>query len=272
MGVQHWGGYCIARVMDEKTALALAAINRAFYRDSSAAFDETRRHAWPGWRQLPRWIDELGSDRALRVLDVGCGNGRFGEFLAGSLRDRAHSVDYCGLDASAPLLAALRTRRLPFATTDALLADLVESPLDPLLAGRRFSLIAVFGLLHHIPAERRRAELLRALAGHLEPGGLLVVAIWRFGEFARFRSRAMALDAWNRIADDPIDPAQLEPGDHLLRWGEGNEAVRYCHHVDAAEAERLIAATGLERLSSYDADGREGALNRYFVLQSRGVG
>jgi SAM-dependent methyltransferase len=270
MGVQHWGGYCIARVMDENTVRVLGAINRAFYRESSAAFDETRRHAWPGWQRLPVWIERRLPDPALRVLDVGCGNGRFGEFLAGALPDRAAATHYCGLDASEPLLAALRERRLPFATTDLLLADVIESPLESLLADRRFSLVAIFGLLHHIPGERRRAALLRSLAHHLEPGGLLVVAIWRFAEFERFRSRSRDFAEWNRTASEPVDVSQLESGDHLLRWGEGDEAVRYCHHVDEAEALRLLAATGLEQLEYFDADGREGDLNRYFVLGARG--
>ena len=41
-----------------------------------------------------------------------------------------------------------------------------------------------------------------------------------------------------------------------------------CHR---AEASRLLGATGLERVAQYDADGREGNLNRYFVLRSRGA-
>ena len=256
--------------MDEKTARALGAINRDFYRDSAAAFSETRRDSWPGWEPLPGWIEDRLADRALRVLDVGCGNGRFGAFLAHALPEHAADIDYCGLDSSAPLLDSVRARRLPVAATEILLGDVIETPLESLLADRAFSLIAVFGLLHHIPGERKRAALLRSLARRLEPGGLLALAFWRFDDFERFRVRRKAFEAWNRDAPEAIDLSQLEPGDRLLRWGEGSGVVRYCHHVDDAEAERLLDAAGLERLACYDADGREGGLNRYFVLVAGG--
>jgi len=256
--------------MDEKTVRALGAINRDFYRDSAAAFSETRRNSWPGWEPLVGWIEGRLPDRALKVLDVGCGNGRFGAFLADALHERAADIDYCGLDASESLLDSVRSRRLPVATAEVLLADLIETPLDSLLADRAFSLIAVFGLLHHIPSEQGRTALLGALARRLEPGGLLALAFWRFGDFERFRVRRKTFEEWNRDAPEAIDLSQLEPGDTLLRWGEGPDAVRYCHHVDDAEAERLLRAAGLERLACYDADGREGSLNRYFVLVTEG--
>ncbi|MBW2288194.1 MAG: class I SAM-dependent methyltransferase [Deltaproteobacteria bacterium] len=256
--------------MDEKTVRALGAINRDFYRNSATAFSETRRNSWPGWKPLAVWIEGRLPDRALRVLDVGCGNGRFGAFLADALPERASEIDYCGLDASAPLLDSVRARRLPVAAAEVVLGDLIETPLDSLLADRAFSLIAVFGLLHHIPSERKRTDLLVSLARRLEPGGLLALAFWRFDDFERFRVRRKAFEEWNRDAPEAIDLSQLEPGDTLLRWGEGPDAVRYCHHVDDAEAERLLEAAGLEQLACYDADGREGSLNRYFVLVARG--
>jgi len=258
--------------MDEKTVRALAAINRNFYRDSAAAFSETRGAAWPGWDRLPGWIEKRLPDGALEVLDVGCGNGRFGAFLAEALPGRAGDIVYCGLDASATLLDSVRARRLPFAAAEAVLGDVIENPIEALVADRAFSVIAVFGLLHHIPDERRRAALLAALARRLAPGGLLALAVFRFGDFERFRQRRRTFEEWNRDAPEAIEVSQLEPGDHLLRWGEGSAAVRYCHHVDAAEAERLVEATGLERLACYDADGREGNLNRYFLLGARGAG
>lgn len=256
--------------MDEKTVRALGAINRDFYHASAVAFDQTRRDAWPGWQPLAGWIEERLPSGALKVLDVGCGNGRFAAFLADALPDRSADLDYCGLDASRPLLDSLRMRRLPIATTEALLCDLIQTPVESLLAGRAFSLIAAFGLLHHIPGEQTRATLLRSLAQRLEPGGMFVLAFWRFEDFERFRIRRKTFEEWNRAAPQAIDLSQLEPGDSLLRWGEGSDTVRYCHHVDDAEADRLLDATGLERVTSYEADGREGSLNRYFVLVTKG--
>jgi SAM-dependent methyltransferase len=255
--------------MDEKTARALNAINRSFYRDRAGEFSETRRDPWPGWRELTPLVTALLPKRTLRVLDVGCGNGRFGAFLAEAFPDRA--IHYLGVDGSEPLLAAARARHLPVDSFEALWADVAAEPVGSQLPERSFSLVAVFGLLHHIPGERTRAALLGALAERLAPGGLLALAFWRFDAFERFRARRLSIDAWNRDASVPIDASQLEPGDRLLRWGEDPRTVRYCHHVDDAEASRLLGATGLERVAQYDADGREGNLNRYFVLRSRGA-
>jgi tRNA (uracil-5-)-methyltransferase TRM9 len=255
--------------MDEKTIRALNAINRSFYRDAAAEFSATRRDPWPGWGRLPPLIEEHLRGRDLRVLDVGCGNGRFAAFLAGALPGACASLRYCGIDASAPLLEAVRARPLPFAEVETRLADVVESPIEEVLAGRRFSLIAVFGVLHHVASEDRRRRLLRSLAGRLEPGGLLALAIWRFEASGRFHGRSRPWTKFNATAREAIDPAQLERGDRLLPWGEDGSRVRYCHFADEEETGRLVQAASLPIAATYTSDGREGNLNRYFVLRMR---
>ena len=255
--------------MDEKTIRALNAINRSFYRDAAAEFSATRRDPWPGWERLPPLIEEHLPGRDLRVLDVGCGNGRFAAFLAGALPATCASLRYCGIDTSAPLLEAVRARHLPFAEVETRLADFVETPIEEPLGSRRFSLIAVFGVLHHIASERRRRRLLQSLAERLEPGGLLALAIWRFEASLRFRGKSRPWEDFNATAPETIDLAQLEDGDCLLPWGEDGSKVRYCHFADEEETARLVQAASLGISATYTADGREENLNRYFVLRMR---
>ena len=54
---------------------------------------------------------------------------------------------------------------------------------------------------------------------------------------------------------------------NLLDWRRGVHAARYCHYIDDAEHEALVAATGLELEADFRADGAGGQLNRYAVLR-----
>ncbi|WP_119072598.1 class I SAM-dependent methyltransferase [Aggregatilinea lenta] len=230
--------------MDEPTVRRLNDLNRQFYQITAPDFDASRAEPWPGWERL------LSHLRApLSVLDVGCGNGRLGVFLAERL---GSGVRYHGLD-SAPAL--LDRARAALAGTDVRLDawDLLD---DPLPDGP-YDVVALFGVLHHVPGADRRRALLADLAARVAPGGLLAFAAWRFYEFDRFRSRIVP---WP-------DGITVEPGDHLLDWRRGTPALRYCHHVDEAEHAALVAATGLTELETYCADGRSHDLNRYTLLR-----
>jgi SAM-dependent methyltransferase len=254
--------------MDEKTCRILNAINRRFYRDSADAFSQTRQDPWPGWRRIPPLLETHLAGRDLRTLDLGCGNGRFGAFLADALPARCASLRYLGVDASEPLLTALRARRLPFFEVATHCLDVVETPAADVAQGP-FSLIALIGLLHHVPGRQRRLALVRALADQLEPGGLLALAFWRFGEFERFRARRVPWSAYNERAENPVDVAHLEDGDQLLAWGAEGHSVRYCHYADERETDELVAAVPLELIARYSDDGRDRNLNRYFILRAR---
>ncbi len=249
--------------MDEQTVQSLNAINRSFYSASADAFDRSRSAPWPGWRRLLPRIRKLraGQTAALRVLDVACGNGRFGAFLADHLR--ADEIHYCGVDSSPQLIARAEARALPFSRVELRQTDLVESEAG--LPDGPFSLVALFGFLHHVPGRERRRALLQRLGERLAGGGILAIASWQFAAFARFENRLMPWSEYNRTAAVPIDTAQLEPGDHLLPWGDGGSACRYCHFTSEDAMRALLEGLSFEVVESYAADGREGDLNRYFI-------
>src|SRR5437773_46351 len=73
--------------VDQVTIQRLNEINRAFYNRVAQDFDETRQQAWPGWDTLLSYLN-APLNAPLSVLDVGCGNGRFGLFLAQRLSEK----------------------------------------------------------------------------------------------------------------------------------------------------------------------------------------
>lgn len=239
--------------MDDATIQRLNALNQEFYRAVGSEFDETRSRPWPGWERLLTCLPDAA--RPLSVLDVGCGNGRLGVFLAEHAAPGG--LSYHGLDTDETLLARAEAALAPLSGVAAALErrDAVTHPPD----SGQYDLVALFGVLHHIPAAAGRAALIRALAERTAPGGLLVFTCWRFMEYARFRDRVVP---W------PDDLAPLvEPGDYLLDWRRGPHALRYCHYVDDAEHSALIAAAGLSLLLTYRADGQTGDANLYTLLR-----
>ena len=247
--------------MDESTTARLNDLNRDFYRRHAASFDETRRTPWPGWERV---ADRLPTDGRASILDVGCGNGRFGRFLAAR---PLPAIDYLGLDVSPELLRLAETT-LPagwrLRVADVVADGLPESPSEGV--ADIFDLIACFGVMHHVPGEVNRSRLVRQMADRLAPGGLLAISFWQFGDRERFSRRSRD---W---AAHGLAPDQRESGDFLLAWGEtdgeGAIPVRYCHHTDRAEARRLVEPLGLELVDEFRADGETADLNLYLLLGS----
>lgn len=247
--------------MDRRTISKLDAINRTFYERHAESFDATRRRPWVGWERV---VDHLVGLEGPSILDVGCGNGRFGLFA----ERRLGRLDYVGVDRSRPLLE--RARRRGRAGWRWLEADLVGGGLPSGLGEARFDLVVCFGVLHHLPGESVRRRLLRSMVRCLGANDLLAVSFWQLGEHDRFTRRAV--ETGRHGAVEEIEPGELEEGDYLLPWGEidgdgASEGLRYCHHVDAAEAARLLAGLGLEHVDSFLADGASGDLNLYYLLR-----
>ncbi len=248
--------------MDDATIRRLNQINREFYRVTAVEFDQTRSQPWPGWDRLLPYIERITHGTStLSVLDVGCGNGRFGAFLhnrlVGAQRTTSlHHIKYHGLDSSLALLE--RARQTLTGLTGLTLQleerDIIENPPD----SGRYDLVVLFGVLHHIPGYDHRLQVMRLFGRLVAPGGLLAFACWRFYEYPRFRERIIP---W------PAD-LQVENHDYLLDWRQGETALRYCHYVDDEEHAALIAASSLAEVAAYRADGQTGDANRYSILEN----
>jgi tRNA (uracil-5-)-methyltransferase TRM9 len=235
--------------MDDSTIEQLNAVNRRFYRVTAADFDQTRGYAWPGWVSV---CDVLASPPR-RVLDVACGNGRFGVYLA---ERYTAPVAYHGMDNNPQLLALAHDalHELPSLQVQLTERDVVLAPPDE----GAYDLVVAFGLLHHIPGAANRQAFVRSLARRVAPGGVLAFAGWRFYAFERFRQRIIP---WA----EPL-ASQVERHDYLLDWRRGANALRYCHYVDDDELATLIDASGLTPLTTFRADGKTGDMNAYALL------
>ncbi len=256
--------------MDAFTRTQLLALNDAFYLAQAEAFDASRgQHAWPGWQRLLDWLPAIDSNEAstLSVLDIGCGNARFAHFL----HDAGFALNYVGVDANETLLAAARER------ASETLADHCQLRLQNFLRSGHpgsalpsgpFDLVALMGVLHHVPSREWRFALLRSATERIAHGGILALTTWQFADRERFTRRTVDWATLGDVLDRPLDRDQLEPGDRLLRFGaDPTQPPRYCHQISDAEFAAWPEALGLERLGDYRADGGEGDLNRYWVLR-----
>jgi SAM-dependent methyltransferase len=215
------------------------------------------------------------------VLDIGCGNARLAAFLHAALRapdvasgERPRPLAYLGIDANEALLTAARARLSPEVAAEVRLRqqDFLAPPSPgAALPKGPFDFVAVFGVLHHVPGHDWRTALLRAAANRLADGGVLALAAWQFADRPRFARREVDWTALPPVLGTKLDPAALEPGDRLLRFGTDPALPpRYCHQVADAELDALPRTLGLECLDDFRADGAEGDLNRYLVLRSSG--
>jgi SAM-dependent methyltransferase len=111
-------------------------------------------------RQLS--VDTVSSYDAPRVLDVGCGSGRIGEFVL-----EAGASHYVGVDFSAPMIDLSRARLDRFADrTQLIVDDFLTARLDG-----PFDVILAIGLFDYLPDPHRFSRRMFELTG---PGGCVV--------------------------------------------------------------------------------------------------
>lgn len=248
--------------MDQTTIVRLEELNRAFYQTVGESFHASRHLAWQGWRQVLKSIAaQLDVNGKLTMLDLGCGNGRWGDFFLTETDNR--QTTYVGVDENQTLLQYAELAILPRAKVLHLHHQDLQSLLldqEKLLPPPLYDLIVLFGVWHHLPSAVTRAASCVKLAARLQPGGILVISCWRF-----LRSPRLAV----RILDPNIvglDASQLEVGDYLLDWRAETTAIRYCHDTTKEELVTQATAAGLKLIDDFTADGKTGNLNDYYLL------
>lgn len=260
--------------MDNATACILNRVTNDFYVQEAASFAATRQAPWDGWQELLGFLPP--APPTLTVLDVGCGNLRFERFLAEQLpktRLVVDAVDNCpslvGLPGpfggAARADASDNTVDVRFRETDIVRA-LEKDGLAQLPRGHDLSV--AFGVLHHIPLAAWREQLMQALVRATAPGGIVAASFWQFTKSERIARQAQA--ATHRGSAELGVSLSPDEGDWLLGWQGHPGVYRYCHDFSDDEIAALVRSAenaGARLLGRYEADGKEGNLNGYVVLQ-----
>jgi SAM-dependent methyltransferase len=143
-------------------------------------FPRTQLDSYNGTKvSLTRFKQLTGVDPAdlkgKRVLDVGCGSGRFLELIAQS------GAEAYGADLSAAVEVS-RENLKQFANCSVVQADLFKLP----FAEDRFDFIYSIGVLHHTPDPE---AAFRGLVKHLKPGGRIAIWVYGLGVSSGIRAR-----------------------------------------------------------------------------------
>jgi 2-polyprenyl-3-methyl-5-hydroxy-6-metoxy-1,4-benzoquinol methylase len=238
--------------MTSDTVEKLQAINREFYTRFAQTFAATRSVERMNVAPIMPYLAD-----GVKVLEVGCGNGR----LAERLDREGLRLRYVGADMIPELItiAEARQSQLHHVSAEFHVADIsTREGREMLQAHAPFDVMLMLAVLHHIPSFALRCEVLRAMHELLRDGGMLVMSNWQFTHNARLRRK---IAPWITVG---IDADELEAGDALLDWQREGTGYRYCHLVTEAEVESLATQSGLQLITQFYADED---LNLYSVLK-----
>jgi tRNA (uracil-5-)-methyltransferase TRM9 len=188
---------------------------QAFYIDRGEDYARSRQFFMQGWRGFIAYLPQ----KPLKVLDIGCGQGRFGEYL---LEQQIDFERYVGMDYSPTLLKiagqALPKDRCEFIAGD-IRDDLKWNSLD-----RDFDVVVTMNVLHHLEIFDERIGLLEKIQQRLVPGGVGGVSLWQMHKKDKLLAKAKHLAGKN---------------DYVLPFGHNPLPVRFVHSFDEKEIELI---------------------------------
>jgi ubiquinone/menaquinone biosynthesis C-methylase UbiE len=225
--------------MDKKNAQQILSETKKHYSLAASHFSRARSRAWPEMKFL---IDKYVKEKD-KVLDLGCGNGRFSEFF----------LDYLGVDSSQELIDIARENN---PSKNFLVADALNLP----LTDQSFDLIFSVSVLHHIPSKRLRSKFLQESKRVLKPGGTMILTVWDLWSnpnkrFTIIKSSLISLIGLKDFKDIEID------------WYGAGKC--YLHAFSLRELEKLAQENRFSLISSgrIELKKKKNLSNFYLVLR-----
>lgn len=240
-------------------------MNNLYKGKNAEYFSQTRSQPWRGWVKCLEYLKNIEN---FSVLDLGCGNGRYLDFLT----SQDLTIEkYVGLDSSIELLEIAQKKYSEGIRT--------ATPLNPLLANQasgsrgeiekvkfiehdlnsrinldgKFNHIVLWAVLHHIELTSRRIEIIREAIEHLENDGVLAITFWQFGNNKEFLEK-------HKIQD-------LSNNDYILSFGK-EKSKRFCHHFSDEEITSILKGLdSINIISKYQSDGFNDNMNCYVIIQ-----
>ena len=211
--------------MKREVAQQILNENRESYDNMAGEFSSTRERFWSELTFLAEHATP-----GMRVIDIGCGNGRFYP----SLRER--QIDYTGIDNSKGLLAQAH-KKYPDITF--IEGDATSLPFPD----ASFDIAFSFATIHHIPSKALRKKVITEAARVLKPGKTFIVTAWYLWS-PPYRKKVFTAAGLSALY-----LSRLDIGDVMLTFGK-DKHQRYLHAFTLPELELLLEGNGFEVVGS----------------------
>lgn len=209
--------------MNKKYAQKLLDKNIKTYEKIAEHFNQTRQWIPPEHKKLKQYI-RPGD----KVLDLGCGNGRFYETV-----NKVKDTRYSGVDASGKLVSIARKN---YPEAEFKKANGLKLPFKAGAFDKVFSVAA----FHHIPSQELRHKFLKEARRVLTEEGLLLVTVWNL-----WQKKYLPL-IFNSTIKKLSGKTKLDLKDILKPWGQGEEK-RYYHAFCPGELKKAASRAGFKK-------------------------
>lgn len=214
--------------MKERTRQKLLSIVKKNYSEIAVDFDISRKkYLWPEMEKFSKLVFS-----GAKILDAGCGNGRFLE----AFKDK--EINYLGIDADENLVNFAKKN---YPKEKFLVHDLLD--IKKLNEGN-YDFIFLIAVILHIPDKNLRVGILKDLASKLNHGGRIILSVWDFYGQKRFSSLVRKSEIKRIFSFDG-----RERGDLLFTWTSGDgksTSQRYYHAFKDRELRGLAKKADLE--------------------------
>lgn len=200
--------------MKEEYAKKLISKTREDYNLISDEFSRTREFIWEEVLPLFSCIKKKE-----KVLDAGCGNGRYYAPLS------KKEVEYIGIDNSENLIKLAKNK---YPGINFKIGDILDLPFPE----NSFDKIISIAVLHHIPSKKLKIQFLKELKRVLKNDGVIILTVWKL-----YRSEDFFLLLKHTFLKI-FGISNLDFKDILKPWG--NKTKRYYHWFSSKELKKLL--------------------------------
>jgi len=193
--------------------------NKNTWNNIAEKFELTRHRVW----DLEPLADYTKS--GMKVLDLGCGNGRLYEIL----KDK--EVEYTGIDISENLINVAKKK---YPKGQFVIGDGINLPFKD----HSFDIVYSIAVFHHLPSRELRIQFLKEAKRVLKKDGKIILIVWNLWQRKYFK----LLVKYSLLKI--LHKSKLDWGDLYIPWQ--NQHQRYHHAFTKRELKKLFIKTGFE--------------------------
>ncbi len=186
-------------------------------------FSDTRKYFWKDFEFVLYYTSQDD-----KILDFGCGNGRFLEML----KDKR--IEYFGVDISQKLINIAQEK---YAKEGVNFQKLSSSPTLP-FPDNFFNSVVSISVFHHFP-KKHAEDMAKEIYRVTKPGGMIIISVWNLWQKRYWRYWLNPKNLWEKNINIPF------------KNNQGEIFNRFHHMFSKGELKNLFKKAGFEIEKSF---------------------